>query len=102
MLHEDAVLVSRVQPGHVVEGRENVATFILETVAKRLYEATTETYTPLDEERVAVEGRMRWMDEDRVIRDDPVIWAMEFREGLLARFLPARTVVEAETLLSAP
>ena len=54
----------------------------------------------LDGERVVVEGRMRWIDEDRVIRDDPVLWAMEFEDGLLRRFLPARTAVEAETLLS--
>ena len=56
-------------------------------------------FQPIDDERVVVEGRMRWIDDDRVIRDDPVIWAMEFRDGLLARFVPARTRVEAETIL---
>jgi Domain of unknown function (DUF4440) len=100
MLHEDALLVSRLDPGLVVEGREQVAGFILDKVAKRLYEAIAEEVTPLDEERVVVEGRMRWIDDDRVIRDDPVLWAMEFRDGLLLRFLPARTAVEAETLLA--
>jgi hypothetical protein len=100
MLHDDALLVSRIQSGLVVEGREDVAAFILEKVAKRLYEATPETFTPLDEDRVIVEGRMRWMDDDRVIRDDPVLWAIEFRDGLLLRFLPARTTIEAETLLT--
>ena len=61
----------------------------------------TESYTPLDDDRIIVEGRMRWIDDERVIRDDPVIWAMEFRDGLLLRFLPARTALEAETLLAA-
>jgi hypothetical protein len=101
MLHEDARLVSRVQPGLVVEGREDVAAFILDKVANRLYEATTERYVALDDERIVVEGRMRWIDDERVIRDDPVLWAMEFRDGLLVRFLPARSAAEAETLLSA-
>ena len=59
------------------------------------------SYQALDDDRIVVEGRMRWIDDDRVIRDDPVIWAMEFRDGLLARFVPARTLVEAETILGA-
>ena len=41
MVHEDAQLVSRLDPGHVVEGRDEVVAFILDTFAKRLYEATT-------------------------------------------------------------
>lgn len=100
MLHDDALVVSRIEPGVVVEGREEVAAFIHETISTRLYDTTTETYTVLDDERVIVEGRMRWIDDERVIRDDPVVWALEFRDGLLVRFLPARTTVEAETLLS--
>ena len=56
-------------------------------------------YLPLDEDRVVVEGRIRWIDDERVIRDDPVTWAMEFRDGLLVRVIPARTLVEAETIL---
>jgi hypothetical protein len=101
MVHEDAELVSRVEPGRVVVGRDAVAAFLLEKVAKRLYEATATAYTPLDDERVIVEGRMRWIDDERVIRDDPVLWAIAFRDGLLYRFLPARSAIEAETLLSA-
>jgi hypothetical protein len=34
-----------------------------------------------------------------VIRDDPVIWAMEFRESLLYRFIAVRTMFEAEAVL---
>ena len=98
-LHEDVELVSKIRAGAVVHGREDVRSFITEAVAPNLYEATAEVYTPLDDERVIVEGRIRWIDEDRVIRDDPVTWAMEFRDGLLVRFIPARTKVEAETIL---
>jgi hypothetical protein len=72
-----------------------------ETIAD-LYEATTTAYLPLDEHRIVVEGRIRWIDAERVIRDDPVTWAMEFRDELLTRFIPARTQLEAETMLGTP
>jgi hypothetical protein len=34
-----------------------------------------------------------------VIRDDPAIWAIEFREDLLYRFIAVRTMLEAEAVL---
>jgi hypothetical protein len=92
---------SKVRPGVVVEGREAVTRFIQETVAASLYEVAPDVYMPLDDERVIVEGRMRWIDEERVIRDDPVVWALEFRDELVFRFIPARTPIEAETILLA-
>ncbi|HEU4972385.1 MAG TPA: nuclear transport factor 2 family protein, partial [Gaiellaceae bacterium] len=98
-LHEDVELVSKIRAGAVVHGREDVRSFITEAVTPNLYEATAEVYTPLDDERVIVEGRIRWIDEDRVIRDDPVVWALEFRDGLLLRFVAARTTLDAEAIL---
>jgi hypothetical protein len=100
LMHADVRLVSKMRPGMVVEGRDDVARFIADKVANSLYEAVAELFTPLDDERVIVEGRMRWIDESRVIRDDPVVWAIEFRDELLLRFVPARTPVEAETILT--
>lgn len=73
--------------------------FVQDNLGPSLYEAAAGSFEPIDDQRVVVEGRLRWIDDDRVIRDDPVIWAMEFRDGLLARFIPARTRVEAETIL---
>jgi ketosteroid isomerase-like protein len=102
LVHEDVELVSKVRAGTVVEGRDDVAQFIQESIAPNLYDAVTEVFTPLDDERVVVEGRLRWIDDERVIRDDPVVWAMEFRDGLLLRFVPTRSVFEAETILAAP
>ena len=102
LVHEDVQLVSKIRTGAVVEGRDDVTRFIRESIAPNLYEAVTEVFTALDGERVIVEGRMRWIDDDRVIRDDPVVWAMEFRDGLLLRFVPTRSVFEAETTLAAP
>jgi len=101
LVHQDVQLVSKIRTGAVVEGRDDVARFIRESIAPNLYEAVTEVFTVLDDERVVVEGRMRWIDDERVIRDDPVVWAMEFRAGLLLRFVPARSVLEAETMLAA-
>jgi hypothetical protein len=39
------------------------------------------------------------MDEDRILRDDPVVWALEFRDGLLRRSTPTHSVAEARALL---
>ena len=93
------LLVSKVRPGQVVEGRDDFIRFVQDTLANSLYETVSSSFHPLDDARVVVEGRIRWIDDDRVIRDDPVTWAMEFRDGLLVRFIPTRTLIEAETIL---
>lgn len=58
-------------------------------------------FTPLDENRVIVEGRVRWFDDENVLRDDSRIWALEFSDGLLLLSAPASSMAEAEVLLSA-
>jgi ketosteroid isomerase-like protein len=100
LVHEGVELVSKVRPGTTVHGRDEVVRFIREEVAPNLFEAATEVFTPLDDSRVIVEGRLRWIDDERVIRDDPVIWAMEFRDELVLRFVAARTMLEAEAILA--
>jgi hypothetical protein len=102
LLHDDVVLVSKIRPGLVLEGKSEVVQLVQEELADKLYEATTSAFLPIDEDRIVVEGRIRWIDDERVIRDDPVTWAMEFRDELLVRFIPARTQVEAETILGTP
>lgn len=83
----------------MLHGRAEAMQFIQETVAPSVYDASVEVYTPVDEDRVIAEGRLRWIDEERVIRDDPVVWALEFRDGLLLRFVAARTTLAAEAIL---
>jgi ketosteroid isomerase-like protein len=100
LVHEDVELVSKVRPGTTLHGRADVITFIEKEVAPNLFEAATEVFTPLDDERVIVEGRLRWIDGERVIRDDPVIWAVAFRDELLLRFIATRTLLEAEAILA--
>ena len=99
LLHEDVELVSKIRTGAVVRGRADVADFIRDDVAPSLFDAAVDVYTPLDEEKVIAEGRLRWIDEERVIRDDPVVWALEFREGLLHRFVAVRSTLDAEMVL---
>lgn len=102
LLHPDVELVLKsVRPGDVIRGRESVSRFVQEEVSARVYETVAEIYRPLDEDRIVVEGRIRWSDEERVLRDDPMIWALEFRDGLLYRSAPAQSVLEAEATLSA-
>lgn len=82
-----------------MHGRTDVMQFIQATVAPSLYDAAAEVYAPVDADRVIVEGRLRWIDEERVIRDDPVVWALEFRDELLLRFVAVRTTIAAEAVL---
>ena len=85
----------KVRSGLVVEGREDFARFVEETLTRSLYHAAADVYRPLDERCVVVEGRLRWIDDEQVMRDDPVTWALEFEDDLLVRFIPARTPLEA-------
>jgi hypothetical protein len=100
-VHPEAEVVLRaVRPGHVLRGRDAVARF-LEELGGSFVEAHPEVFRPIDGERIVVEGRQRWMDEEHILRDDPLVWALEFRDGLLYRSTPTQSVLEAEALLAA-
>ena len=86
--------------GAILRGRDAVADFVRE-ISDRYYETVAEVYRPVDDTRIVVEGRIRWTDEDNVMRDDPVIWALEFKDGLLYRSTPVQTLVEGESILAA-
>ena len=102
LLHpEIEILLKTSHSGEVLRGREQVEAFVEKSDLGRWFnEAHAEVFRPLDEERIVVEGRVRSMDEQRILRDDPMIWALEFRDGLLRRSTPAQTVLEAEGLLA--
>jgi hypothetical protein len=101
MVHPDVEIVLKSAAGEILRGRDAVAAFLEETAA-RFHETHPDVFRPLDDERIVVEGRMRWMDEDRILRDDPVIWALEFRDGLLFRSTPTQSLLAAHALLTAP
>ena len=94
------IVLRTVRPGETLRGRAQLSSF-LEQISSVFHEVQAAAFRPLDDRRVVVEGRVRWMDADRVLRDDPMIWALEFRGGLLARSHPAQSVLEAEALLAA-
>jgi ketosteroid isomerase-like protein len=89
-----------IRPGQILRGRGETQAF-LDEIADEFIELVVEECRPLDDERVVVEGRRRSIDNDRVLRDDPMILAMVFRGGLLWRSTPAQSVAEAEAILSA-
>ena len=102
VVHPDVVLeLKAVQPGHVVRGRDEFIRFLEQEFDRHLWEAATHVFTPLDEKRVIVEGRVRWFDDQNVLRDDSRIWALEFADGLLLLSAPASSMAEAELILSA-
>lgn len=101
IVHPDVVLeLKAVQPGHVVRGRDEFIRFLEKEFDRHLWEATAHVFTPLDENRVIVEGRVHWVDDENVLRDDSRIWALEFSDGLLLLSVPAESAVEAEAILS--
>jgi ketosteroid isomerase-like protein len=100
LVHPDVqILVKTVRRGEVIRGREALRGYV-EDLREMFFESQADHFRPVDDARIVVEGRIRWMDEDRILRDDPMIWAIEFRDGLLYRSRPAHSVLEAETLLS--
>jgi hypothetical protein len=98
---EVEILVRKVGGRRLLRGPDEVRRFLGELEERfPVFQSHPEQYRPIDDERVVVEGRMRWMDADRVLRDDPMIWALEFREGLLYRSTAARSVSEAQAILA--
>ncbi len=103
IMHPDVEIVLR-KPGgpRTLRGKDEVAAFLDEVPELyAVYESVAETFDVVDDDRVVVEGRMRWMDDDRVLRDDSMFWALEFLHGLLFRLTPARSASEAHAALIA-
>ncbi len=100
LVDDDAVYVSKILAGETLVGREAVGDHLVEMLEEKVYEVVAERFVAIDDDRIAVEGRMRWMDDGRVIHDDPVVWAFEFRDGRLLRCVPVRSSLEAETALA--
>ena len=101
LLHPDVTVALKSTEGDWLHGATAVEELLDERATAPVYEATDEQYHAIDDERVVVEGRLRWMDDDRTLRDDPAIWAIEFRDGLLYRSIAVRSLAEAEAVLSA-
>lgn len=100
LLHPEVELVVKTRAGDMLRGPDDVGDFLRE-LGNRFVESTADVFEPVDEARVVVEGRIRWLDDEHVLRDDPMVWALEFRNGLLRRSVPAQSKLEAKMILSA-
>ena len=101
LLHPEIAVALKTEGGEWLHGAEAVSEFLEQRADAPIYEAIDEVYHPIDEVRVVVEGRLRWMGgHDRMLRDDAAIWALEFRDGLLYRSIAVRSVAEAEAVLA--
>lgn len=102
LLHPDVAVSLKTAEGEWLQGAEAVGEALERNAQAPVFEAVADLYHPLDDERVVVEGRLRWMDgDDRTLRDEPAIWAIEFRDGLLHRSISVRSLAEGEALLAA-
>lgn len=101
LIHPDVVLeLQAVEVGRVLRGRAELLQFFEEQFMRRRWWAVVQACHAVNEDRAIVEGRVRWIDDERVLRDDPRVWALEFCDGLLVRSTPARSVAGAEALLA--
>ena len=101
LLPPDIAVSLKAEAGAWLHGADAVGEVLEARAGSGVYEALAERYHPLDDERVVVEGRLRWTDAERMLRDDPAVWAIEVRDGLLFRSVATRSVAEAEALLTA-
>ena len=95
------LVTSTAQSGVVFRGPDEIIAFFRRELARRFWYARFDVFTPLSEDRIAVEGRVRWGDDERVMRDDRRVWALEFRDGLVYRSLAAPSVRTTEATLDA-
>lgn len=102
IMHPDVEIVLRKLGGpRTLRGKAEVEAFLEELPSLfSVYETVAEEFEPIDDDRIVVQGRMRWMDDERVLRDDAMIWALEFRDESLYRSSSARSVNEAHAMLA--
>lgn len=101
LVHPEIEAAPKSRPLERIRGADAAARFLHDFVATRsVFEIGLTAVNAVDEHRVVAQGRLRWMDDDRVLRDDPVVWAVEVEDGLLRRSTAVRTVTDAEALLA--
>jgi SnoaL-like domain len=102
LVHPDVVLeLQAVEFGRVLRGRDELLRFFAEQWRRRRWDAVVHAVEAVDENKAIVEGRVCWVDDKHVLRDDSRVWGLQFRDGLLVRSIPAGSVAEAYARLSA-
>ena len=101
LIHADVVLeLQAVEVGRVLRGRAELLGFFEEQFRHRRWDAIVHACHSVGDDKVIVEGRIHWIDDERVMRDDRRVWALEFCDGRLLRSIPSRSVAEAQAVLS--
>jgi SnoaL-like domain len=102
LVHPDVVLeLQAVEFGRVLRGRDELMAFFAEQWSRRRWDAVVHLIQAVEEDKAIVQGRVRWIDDEHVLRDDSRVWALQFRDGLLLRSIPAGSIAEAQARLSA-
>jgi hypothetical protein len=101
LIHPEAEIELRSQPGRVLHGRAEMEQFARTVIAARVaHEATVHEIEQIAPKAVAAIGRLTMTDEQGT-RDIPIGWLMLFEEGMLWRSWLVVSIEAARKLLHA-
>jgi hypothetical protein len=99
-LHPEAQIAPSYDASIVVS-RADLEAHLMSEAEPAVMEARADKYTPVDDERVIVEGQVRIRRGGGGGFDyRPAVWALIFRDGLLYRSWAVGSVLDAEARLS--
>jgi hypothetical protein len=101
LVHPEIEASFKLVPGETIRGVAEFERFLGHVAEHSVFEVGISSVEALDERCVVAQGRLRSMAEDRVLRDDPAVWALELEGGLVRRLIAVRSISEAEALLAA-
>ena len=99
LIHPDAAIAPSYDPS-TVASQADVTAHLQGTDTPRVVDAVAHTYSPLDDHRIVVEGRVRLRRSGGGFSDQSMVWAVVFRDGLLYRSWALASINEAETRLA--
>lgn len=96
LLHPDVDVEFAHAPGRIVHGRDDVMAVVEdEIVVMAVHEAMPRSFHPIDDDRIVIEGRLRWSSRGGGFRDSHAVWALAFDHGLLRTARRAGSLEEA-------
>ena len=100
LIHPDAELELRSQPGRIIHGRTEMEAFAREVIAQRwAHEITVDEIEQIDADAVIALGRLFFTDENG-IHDMHVGWLMLFEEGMLRKSVAIESAQEGRERLA--
>jgi hypothetical protein len=99
LIHPEAEIPLRSQPGRLLHGREEMLEFVQSVVsARRVHEVSVDVLEQIAENAVVALGRLFVADE-RGVTDAAVGWLMVFEDGMLRRSWLVDSVADARLQL---